>query len=231
MNIRIFKSSAIAATVCAALVSASFGCNAQKADQPEAYVTIKLNGADLKTAPKSGSTTVAPLKMGEIYSLTEEPKNGFVKARNIATGTEGYIDTLIINHIDSPLTSPQPADEEVSEPLLVNREMFEQGEAIVKWDFWKTPDGGIRVIEERSVVYNDGRARAQQFYYKGTLKDGYLLVTESVQHGEENGTKLDTPIIIWQDVADNAGVYIDGKFYYPNDPDNPGGFDTDDWGE
>lgn len=231
MNTNIFRSSAITAIAFAALVSVSFGCNAQKADHAETYVTIKLNGADLKTAPKSGAATVAPLKMGEIYSLTEKPEGGFVKARNIATGAEGYIDTLVINHVDGPLTSPQPADEEVSEPLLVNVDVFEQGESIVRWDFWKTPDGGIRVIEDHSVVYNNGRARARQFFYNATLKDGYLLVTESVEDGQENGTKLDTPIIIWQDVVDDAGVYIDGKFYCPRDPDNPGGFDTDDWGE
>lgn len=228
MKTYIFKSSAITATVFAALISVSCGSNAQKADMPETYAVVKLNGADLMAAPKADATTVSPLKMGEIYSLTEEPTDGFVKARNIATGAEGYIDTMVINRTDAPLTSPQPADEEVTEPLLVNVDVFEQGESIVGWDFWKTPDGGIRVIENRSVVYNDGRARANQFYYKATPKDGYLLVTESVEYGEENGTKLDTPIIIWQDIVDNTGVFIDGKLYAPN---NPGGFDTDDWGE
>lgn len=217
-----------AAVVAIALISLSCSSNAQKSATPEKYAVVKLNGANLMSAPKTDAQTVAPLKMGEIYSLTEEPSGNYVKGRNIATGAEGYIETRILNPVEGALTQPTPADEEVSDPMLVNIETFESGESIVSWDFWKTPDGGIRVIENRSVVYNDGRARANQFYYKATIKDGYLLVTESVEYGEENGTKLDTPIIIWHDVLDNAGVYIDGTFYAPS---NPGGFDTDDWGE
>ncbi len=223
---RLFKSILTVSAAIAVIITTSCLSNAQKADLPPTYVAVKHNGAVLLTAPKAGASTVAPLKMGEIYRLIGEPVGKYVKARNIATGAEGYLETAVVNHTDSPLTSPTPADEEVSEPLLVNVETFGQGESIVGWDFWKAPDGSIRVIESRTVVYNDGRARANQSYYKATAMDGYLLVTESVDYGAENGTKLETPIIIWHDIVDNAGVFIDGKLYAPN---NPGGIDTDDW--
>lgn len=192
----------------------------------ETYVVVKLNGADLMAEPTAEAQKVAPLKMGEIYCVTEAPNNGYVKGRNIATGAEGYLESLVVFQPNYPLTAPKLADEEVTEPLLVNVDVFEQGELIVGWDFWKTPDGGIRVIENRSAVYNDGRMQSNQFYYKAEAKNGYLLVTESVEYGENNGTKLETPIIIWQDIVDNAGVYIDGKLYAPRTPD---GLDTDGW--
>lgn len=209
-----------------ALLLTSCSSNAQTAEQPETYVVVKQNGVNLMSSPKADAKSIAPALMGEIYALTENPKDGYVKVRNIATSVEGYIDTMAVNHPQYPLTSPQLADGEVDEPLLINTETFEQGESVTGWDFWKAADGTIRVIENRSVAYTDGRARSNQFFYKAEAKDGYLLVTESVEDGGNEGTKLDTPIIIWQDIVDNAGVYIEGKLYAPN---NPGGFDTDDW--
>ena len=48
-----------------------------------------------------------------------------------------------------------------------------------------------------------------------------------MEYGEETGEKLEKPIIVYEDIVDQHGVYIDGKLYMP--ANSGAGFDTDGW--
>lgn len=197
---------------------------------PETYVAVKMAGIELKSSPDAKSETIAPASMGEIFRFTEFPADGWVKVRNIATGTEGYLDTLAFSRSKFPLLAPELAEQEVDEAYLVNTETTDICEQSLGWSFWKVGDGDdVRAFLSESTVYTDGRIRGYQTYYKGVAKDGYLLLDEQVEYGEENGTKLESPIIVWEDIADHHGVYVNGKLYMP--ANSGSGFDTDDWGE
>ncbi len=193
------------------------------------YVTIKMAGVNLQSAPDTRSAKVADTHMGEIFRLTDTPANGWVKARNIATGNEGYIETICLFDSKYPLTAPELAEQEVDEAYLVNTDVTEVCEQTSGWSFWKAGGDKVKALNSISLVYNDGRLRGYQYYYKGVAKDGYLLLDEQVEYGEENGTKLESPIIVWEDIADRHGVYVNGKLYMP--ANSGSGFDTDDWGE
>lgn len=56
-----------------------------------------------------------------------------------------------------------------------------------------------------------------------------MLLTEQVEYGQKTGEKLAKPIIVYEDIVDCHGVYIDGTLYMQANSD--AGFDTDDWGE
>lgn len=197
---------------------------------PETYVAVKMAGVELKSAPDTASSTVATTSMGEILRYVDFPADGWVKVRNIATGTEGYIDTLCMFHSNYPLLAPELAEQQVDEAYLVNTDVTEECEQTVGWSFWKIGDGDeVGALRSESLVYADGRLRGYQYYYKGTAKDGYLLLTEQVECGEDAGEKLEKPIIVYEDIVDRAGVYIDGRLFMP--ADSGAGFDTDDWGD
>ncbi|MDE5689645.1 MAG: SH3 domain-containing protein, partial [Duncaniella sp.] len=87
---------------------------------PETYVAVKMAGIELKSSPDAKSETVAPTSMGEIFRFTEFPADGWVKVRNIATGAEGYLDTLAFSRSKFPLLAPELAEQEVDEAYLVN---------------------------------------------------------------------------------------------------------------
>lgn len=76
------------------LLLTSCSTNAQTAEQPETYVVVKQNGLNLMSSPKADAKTIASALIGEISVLTENPKDGSVKVRNIANSVEGYIDTM-----------------------------------------------------------------------------------------------------------------------------------------
>lgn len=195
---------------------------------PETYVAVKMAGIELKSSPDAKSETVAPTSMGEIFRFTEFPADGWVKVRNIATGAEGYLDTLAFSRSKFPLLAPELAEQEVDEAYLVNTETTETGEQALGWSFWKVGDGDdVRAFRSESVVYTDGRIRGYQTYYKGVARNGYLLLDEQVEYGEENGTKLESPIIVWEDIAGRHGVYVNGKLFIP--ANSGAGFDTDGW--
>ncbi len=195
---------------------------------PETYVAVKMAGIELKSSPDAKSETVAPTSMGEIFRFMEFPADGWVKVRNIATGAEGYLDTLAFARSKFPLLAPELAEQEVDEAYLVNTETTETGEQALGWSFWKVGDGDdVRAFRSESVVYTDGRIRGYQTYYKGVARNGYLLLDEQVEYGEENGTKLESPIIVWEDIAGRHGVYVNGKLFIP--ANSGAGFDTDGW--
>lgn len=191
------------------------------------YATIKMAGVNLQAAPNTRSAKVAATSMGEIFCLTGTPANGWVKARNIATGKEGYIETICLFDSKYPLLAPELAEKEPDEAYLVNTDVTEVCEQTSGWSFWKAGGDKVKALNSISLVYNDGRLRGYQYYYKGVAKDGYLLLTEQVEYGEENGEKLKKPIIVYEDIVDQHGVYIDGKLYMP--ANSGAGFDTDGW--
>lgn len=195
---------------------------------PETYVAVKMAGVELKSSTDAKSPVVAPAEMGEIFRYTEFPADGYVKVRNIATGTEGYIDTLSIARPNYPLLPPELAEEEVDEAYLFNTNVTETYEQTVGWSFWKIGDANdVRALRTESTVYTDGRIRGDQTYYKGVAKNGYLILTEQVEYGEESGEKLEKPVIIYEDIVNRQGVLIDGRLFAPKDSD--AAFDTDGW--
>lgn len=195
---------------------------------PETYVAVKMTGVELKSAPDAKSSAVSPAEMGEIFRYIDFPADGWVKVRNIATGNEGYLDTLAISRSNFPLLAPELAEQEVDEAYLVNTESTDICEQTVGWSFWKVGDGDdVAALCTESTVYTDGRIRGEQYYYKGVTKNGYLLLTEQVEYGEETGEKLEKPIIVYEDIVDQHGVYIDGRLFMP--ANSGAGFDTDDW--
>ncbi len=210
-----------------ALAALLISCSANAtADSPATYVAIKMAGVDLKSAPDTKSETVAPTQMGEIFLLTDSPADGFVKASNIATGAEGYLETLCIFNSNYPLRTPVLAENEVTEPNLINTSFEENGDVTTGWAFWKNGDG-VKAMKSVTLAYSDGRMRTVETYYNGIAKDGYLMLTETTAYGDDTAEKLDTPIIVWEDITDQAGVFIDGKLY--TTPDANEGFDTDGW--
>lgn len=210
-------------TVALSLISCSANATA---DEPATYVAIKMGGVDLKSAPDVKSETVAQTSMGEIFRLTDSPADGFVKAENIATGEEGYLETLCIFNSNYPLRAPMLAEEEVTEPNLINTTFNENGDVTTGWAFWKNGDG-VKALKSVTLTYSDGRMRTIETYYNGIVKDGYLILTETTDYGSDTGEKLDTPIIVWEDITDQAGVFINGQLFAT--PDAGKGYDTDDW--
>ncbi len=206
-----------------ALVLMSVSCKSHVKDP--VYGNIAYEGAELFSAP-SATDKIGELKYGEIVEYAIDPSSAYAKIRNIATGDEGYVDTLKINKAQYPLESPELAQEEQIEPFLLNIETVEGGEVIEGLAFWKDGENA-RVLKTTTLAYNDGRVSTIEKYYIATVKPGYLLITEEVAYGENSGEKLDTPIIIYEDVATRAGVFEDGKCFTPGG--QAGGFDTDDW--
>lgn len=192
-----------------------------------AYATIKMAGVSLTEKPNAKSAIIAPASMGEILCLTGTPANGWVKARNIATGAEGYVETICLFDSKYPLSAPALAEKEVDEPNLFNRDVTEVCEQSVGWAFWKAGGNRVKALKSESTVYHDGRIRGYQTYYKGTVRNGYLILTEQVESDSNTGVKLKKPIIVYQDIVDNNGVYIDGRLYA--NPNAGSGFDTDGW--
>lgn len=221
----IIRTFILLATSVAIFLPLSCSSKAQ-AEIPESYVTIASDGADLKSAPDAKSTDIERVLAGEIFRVTALPADGYVKARNIATGKEGYLDTMQINHAHYPLLAPELAETEPEEAFLLNIETTDNSETTTGWAFWKDGEG-IRAMYSENYADTNGRVRANQYYYKGVAKDGYLLLTEEVQYGEDSGEKLEMPIIIWEDIAARAGVYVHGTCFTPGG--QVGGFDTDDW--
>lgn len=177
-------------------------------------------------ADSSGKEPIDTLLYGVIVEYDANDKSQFVKVRDIATGAEGYADTLRINQANHPLEAPYVADEEQSECELLNIETSETGESVSGWAFWKKGNG-VMALSSVTLAYNTGRMFTQQNYYLGEIHPGYILLTHSVEYGEDNGEKLETPIVIYEDIAFRAGIFEGGKCFTPGG--QLGGSDTDDW--
>lgn len=204
----------------AAIIISACSTNAQTA---KVYGNIGYEGTKLLSSP--AGKAVGNLQYGDIVEYTPADAK-FIKVRNIATGAEGYVEAIKINEAQYPLESPELEEAENTDPCLLNIETETGGETIEGWSFWK--DGnGVKAFQMIRLVYNNGRSNTIDHIYKGVAKPGYLLLTEEVQYGEENGEKLETPIIIYEDIAGRAGVFVNGKCFTPNG--QVGGFDTDGW--
>ena len=66
------------------------------------------------------------------------------------------------------------------EAFLLNIETTDNSETTAGWAFWKDGEG-VRAMYSENYADTNGRVRANQYYYKGVAKDGYLLLTEEVQ--------------------------------------------------
>ena len=64
-------------------------------------------------------------------------------------------------------------------------------------------------------------------YYIGEIHHGYILLTEQVGYDADKGERLETPIVVYEDIASRAGIFESGKCYTPGGA--LGGFDTDGW--
>lgn len=205
----------------AAVIISACSCNAET---NKVYGNIDYEGAKLFASPNGKA--VGNLQYGDIVEYTPADDAKFVKVKNIATGAEGYVEAIKINEAQYPLESPELEETENTEPFLLNIETETGGETTEGWSFWK--DGkGVKAFQMIQLVYNNGRANTIQHWYKGEAKPGYLLLTEEVQYGEESGEKLETPIVIYEDIAGRAGVFVNGKCFTPGG--QLGGGDTDDW--
>lgn len=204
----------------AAVVIPAYSANAEAI---KVYGNIDYEGAQLLASPNGEA--VGNLQYGDIVAYTPTDA-GFIKVRNIATGAEGYVDAFKINEAQYPIESPELEEAENTDPFLLNIETQTGGETTEGWSFWKEGNG-VKAFQMIRLVYNNGRSNTVEHLYKGVAKPGYLLLTEELQYGEEIGEKLETPIVIYEDIAGRAGVFVNGKCFTPNG--QIGGSDTDDW--
>lgn len=218
------KSSLTIFTLAVGIFTQSCTSNAQN----PIYGNIGYEGAVLYTDASGKHTTGYTLAYGEIVEFDANDKEQFVKVRNIATGLEGYADTLKINHANYPLEAPYIFDEEQFECELLNIEACETCESSFGWTFWKNGDG-VMALNVVRVIYNTGRMSTQENHYLGEAHPGYILLTHEIEYGEDNGEKLDTPIVIYEDIASRAGIFEGGKCFTPGGQLYVG--DSDDWGE
>lgn len=206
-----------------AIVITACTSNAQTS---KVYGNIGYEGAKLLATASAKGKVVGKLQYGDIVEYSDAPNAKYIKVRNIATGKEGYVIATRINEAQYPLEAPELEQTENTEPFLLNIETQTGGETTEGWSFWK--DGNsVKAFQMIRLVYNNGRSSTVQHTYKGVAKPGYLLLTEEVLDGEHIGEKLKTPIIIYEDVASRAGVFVNGKCFTPNG--QVGGFDTDGW--
>lgn len=219
---KMLKSIISSIAICAAVITMSCTSNAKE----PVYGNIGYEGAPLLSAPQNKASKTGDLKYGDIVELSGDAGAAYVKVCNIATGAEGYVDAMKINEAQYPLESPELADAEPDEPFLLNIETVTGGEITEGWSFWKH-NGGVMAFNYVRTVSNDGRSFTDQHYYKGEARPGYLLLGEEVEYDGTDGNKLETPVIIYEDIASRAGVFVDGKCFTPGG--QLGGFDTDDW--
>lgn len=213
--------------IAAGLVSMSAvvqSCTAK--EMTPAYGNIGYEGAKVYTDAAGKQTSGNTLNYGEIVEFDADNSSRFVYVKNIATGTAGYVDTLQINRAQYPMEAPFAFDEEQTEAALLNIETGNGGETTDGWALWNE-NGKIRALNSVTTVSNDGRMRTFEHYYIGESKPGYVILTHEVQYGEEEGDTLDTPIVIYEDIAGRAGIFVNGKIFTPGG--QQGGFDTDDW--
>ncbi len=206
-----------------AIVITACTSNAQTS---KVYGNIGYEGAKLLATASAKGKVVGKLQYGDIVEYSAAPNAKYIKVRNIATGKEGYVIATRINEAQYPLEAPELEQAENTEPFLLNIETQTGGESTEGWSFWK--DGNsVKAFQMIRLVYNNGRSSTVQHTYKGVAKPGYLLLTEEVLDDEHKGEKLKTPIIIYEDIASRAGVFVNGKCFTPNG--QVGGFDTDGW--
>ena len=212
-------------TLMAAVAIVITACTSN-AQTPKIYGNIGYEGAKLLASASAKGKVVGKLQYGDIVEYSAAPKAKYIKVRNIATGKEGYVLATRINEAQYPLESPELEQTENTEPFLLNIETKTGGETTEGWSFWK--DGnGVKAFQMIRLVYNNGRSSTVQHWYKGIAKPGYLLLTEEFDNDNNTVEKLETPIIIYEDIASRAGVFVKGKCFTPNG--QVGGFDTDGW--
>lgn len=207
------------AVICCILVQA---CTA---NAKPVYGNIGYEGAKLY-ADASGKSSKGELQYGDIVEWDSAQTTPFVKVRNIATGVEGYVDTLKIDSANYPLEAPEVMEKEQSECGLLNIETFDNRETTSGWVFWKHGNG-VKALNSVTTAYNTGRMFTQENYYIGEIHPGYVLLTERIEYGADNGDKLETPIVVYEDIANRAGIFENGKCFTAGG--QLGGFDTDDW--
>lgn len=210
-------------TILAAACAMIQACSANAAP---VYGNIGFEGAEVYADASGKQKTANTMQYGDIVEYDTNEKTPFVKVRNIATGAEGYVDTLKINAAQYPLEAPEVMADEQSECQLLNIQTSDSAEAISGWAFWKKGDG-VMALNSVTLAYNTGRVFTQQNFYLGEIHPGYILLTEKIEYGEEKGEKLETPIVIYEDIASRAGIFQGGECYTPGG--QQGGFDTDDW--
>lgn len=202
----------------------SQSCHSQA--QNRVYGNIGYEGAKVYSDATGKQATDKTMGYGEIVEFDSTDKGPYVKVTNIATGVNGYVKTVDINEANYPLEAPYIFDNEQSECGLLNIETGNNGEITSGWTFWKHGDG-VMALNSITLAYNNGRVVTRENYYLGTAHPGYIILTESIQYGDESGEKLETPIVIYEDIASRAGIFEGGKCFTPGG--QLGGFDTDDW--
>lgn len=215
--------SLIPAITIAAMALLTQSCDA---DASPAYANVGLEGAQLYSDPSGTTKADGQLLYGEIVEFDSNNNGKFVKVRNIATGTEGYVDTLSICAAQYPLEAPEVMTEEQSECRLLNIETADNGETTAGWVFWKEGNE-VKALNSVTMVYDTGRMFTQENYYTGETHPGYILLTKQIEYGSEQGEELETPIVVYEDIAGRAGIFVNGQCFTPGG--RLCGFDTDDW--
>lgn len=212
--------------IAAAAVAAGIFTQACTADAKPVYGNIGYDGAIIYTDVSGKTKSGDKLLYGEIVEYDDNAKTPFVKVRNIATGKEGYVDTLAINEAQYPLEAPEVMASAQSECLLLNIETVQGGETTSGWVFWKHGNG-VKALNSVTTAYNNGRMYTNENYYIGEIHHGYILLTEQVGYDADKGERLKTPIVVYEDIASRPGIFESGKCYTPGGA--LGGFDTDGW--
>jgi lipoprotein len=190
------------------------------------YGNIGIEGAEVYSDAAGKTGSGEQFLYGDIVEFDANENAPFIKVRNIATGVEGYVDTLRIDRAQYPLEAPEVMDEEQSECQLLNIETTDSGEINAGWVFWKHANG-VKALNSVTMVYDNGRMFTTQNYYIGEIYPGYILLTEQVEYDSDKGEKLETPIVVYEDIAGRAGIFVDGCCFTPGG--QLGGFDTDGW--
>lgn len=191
-----------------------------------AYGNIGYEGAQLYTDASGRQASDNQFFYGEIVEFDSTNTARFVYVKNIATGVAGYVDTTQINRAQYPMEAPFAFDDEQGEAAMLNIETGSEAETTDGWTLWKSGDK-IKALNSTTVVYNNGNIRTFEHFYLGESHPGYVILTHEVEYGAETGEKLDTPIVIYEDIAGRAGIFVNGKIFTPGG--QLGGFDSDDW--
>lgn len=214
----------IVLSVGVALTAFAQSCTAK--EYTPAYGNIGYEGAQLFNDAAGKNAASTKLSYGDIVEFDAANNSAFVHVKNIATGIEGYVDTLCINRAQYPLEAPFAFDQEQTEPALLNIESVQGGESSEGWALWNE-NGKIKALNVLTLIYSSGRIQSTERYYVGEAKPGYVILTGQIDYGQEQGEKLDSPIVIYEDIAGRAGIFVGGKIFTPGG--SQGGFDTDDW--
>lgn len=189
-----------------------------EATMPANVVVVAKKSVNVREAPEANANVLMKAPYCTLFELVSE-QDGWYEVSEAWTGRKAYISKTVAEVYESGYVEVTGLSgfimTESGEYAFEQVEKSNICTSTTSYDFYydnANDKQTVRCLKSIRMIYNDGRMRTYETYYKGVQRGWYVALTEEVDYDGETQEKLEQPVIVYRE-PNNDGIYIEGVRY------------------